>query len=114
MIHIVLIVIGKMIVNEIPGISDAVKWTIVNLGYMLISYIMFHYSTGVPFESNAGVYDDLTLWEQIDNGAQYTPAKKYLTSVPIGLCVAAPAHRTDLAGSSCRRTTRDTTRGSSR
>lgn len=34
-----------------------------------------------------GLYDDLTLWEQIDDGAQYTPAKKWLTSVPIGLCV---------------------------
>jgi hypothetical protein len=33
----------------------------------------------------AGEYDELTLWEQIDSGAQYTPAKKYLTSVPIGL-----------------------------
>jgi hypothetical protein len=46
---------------------------------------MFHYVTGTPFESNAGAYDELTLWEQIDEGAQYTPAKKYLTSVPIGL-----------------------------
>lgn len=50
-----------------------------------ISYLMFHYVTGTPFESNAGVYDELTLWEQIDEGAQYTPAKKWLTSVPIGL-----------------------------
>lgn len=50
-----------------------------------VSYIMFHYVTGTPFESNAGAYDNLTLWEQIDEGAQYTPAKKWLTSVPIGL-----------------------------
>ena len=44
-----------------------------------------------------GVYDDLTLWEQIDDGAQYTPAKKYLTSVPIGLYVPPfhPARRLD-------------------
>lgn len=46
---------------------------------------MFHHVTGTPFESNAGVYDQLTLWEQIDEGAQYTPAKKWLTSLPIGL-----------------------------
>lgn len=50
-----------------------------------ISYIMFHHVTGTPFDSNAGVYDQLTLWEQIDEGAQYTPAKKWLTSVPIGV-----------------------------
>lgn len=29
------------------------------------------------------MYDRLTMWEQIDNGAQYTPAKKWLTSLPI-------------------------------
>ncbi|KAK6907797.1 hypothetical protein I203_101798 [Kwoniella mangroviensis CBS 8507] len=65
-----------------------VSWTIVNLGYMSVSFLMFHHATGVPFEStmtSAGAYDDLTLWEQIDYGAQYTPAKKFLTSVPIGL-----------------------------
>jgi hypothetical protein len=50
-----------------------------------ISYLMFHYVTGTPFESNAGAYDELTLWEQIDEGAQYTPTKKWLTSMPIVL-----------------------------
>jgi hypothetical protein len=63
---------------------------------------MFHHVTGVPFESgyvllsdsladfsltSGGAYDELTMWEQIDSGAQYTPAKKWLTSLPIGLCV---------------------------
>lgn len=35
--------------------------------------------------TTSGAFDELTLWEQIDSGAQYTPAKKWLTSVPIGL-----------------------------
>ena len=46
---------------------------------------MFHYVRGVPFEFNAGAYDNLNLWEQIDNGDQYTPTKKFLLSVPIVL-----------------------------
>jgi hypothetical protein len=47
---------------------------------------MFHWVTGVPFQDmHAGAYDDLTLWEQIDDGAQYTPAKKWLSSVPVVL-----------------------------
>lgn len=46
---------------------------------------MFHWVTGMPFEDNAGAYDDLTLWEQIDDGDQYTPAKKWLFSVPVVL-----------------------------
>jgi hypothetical protein len=56
---------------------------------------MFHWVTGIPFENDlhGGAYDDLTLWEQIDDGAQYTPAKKWLFIVPITLCVqSASAH----------------------
>ena len=54
-----------------------------------LSYLMFHWVTGMPFDSelHGGAYDDLTLWEQIDDGAQYTPAKKWLLSVPIVLYV---------------------------
>jgi hypothetical protein len=36
---------------------------------------------------HGGAYDELTLWEQIDEGAQYTPAKKWLFSVPVVLYV---------------------------
>ena len=46
---------------------------------------MFHWVRGVPFDFNAGAYDNLNMWEQIDNGDQYTPAKKFLLSVPIVL-----------------------------
>ena len=44
---------------------------------------MFHWVRGVPFEFNAGAYDNLNLWEQIDNGDQYTPTKKFLLVTPI-------------------------------
>nr|ODN92369.1 hypothetical protein L204_05468 [Cryptococcus depauperatus CBS 7855] len=88
LIHPVLIFCGKLLVDAIPGMTQDVSWTIVNLSYITFSFIMFHHVTGLPFESTmttSGAYDDLTLWEQIDSGAQYTPAKKWLTSVPIGL-----------------------------
>lgn len=84
-IHVVLILLAKILLDVIPAMQQDTSWTLVNLGYMALSYLMFHYVTGTPFESNAGAYDQLTLWEQIDEGAQYTPAKKWLTSVPIGL-----------------------------
>lgn len=73
-------------IDALPSITQDLSWTIVNLGYAAVSFTMFHFVTGVPFESNlssSGAWDDLTLWEQIDSGAQYTPAKKWLTSVPI-------------------------------
>jgi hypothetical protein len=54
---------------------------------------MFHWVKGIPFEFNAGAYDNLNMWEQMDNGDQYTPAKKFLTFVPIVLYVSlSPKH----------------------
>jgi ORMDL family len=66
-----------------PGATQEISWTLTNISYMFGSYLMFHYVRGVPFEFNAGAYDNLNMWEQIDNGDQYTPAKKFLLSVPI-------------------------------
>lgn len=65
--------------------TQETSWTLVNCSYTAASYLMFHYVRGVPFDFNAGAYDNLNMWEQIDNGDQYTPAKKFLLSVPIVL-----------------------------
>lgn len=73
----------KILFNIIPGVSQQASWTLTNISYMFGSYIMFHYVRGVPFEFNAGAYDNLNMWEQMDNGDQYTPSKKFLLSVPI-------------------------------
>lgn len=59
---------------------------------------MFHWVHGIPFEFNAGAYDNQNMWEQIDNGDQYTPTKKFLLSVPIVLWVSS--------GATCTRTLR--------
>ncbi|KAH8730729.1 ORMDL family-domain-containing protein [Phaeosphaeriaceae sp. PMI808] len=82
-IHIVLIFLGKILFDIMPGMSQETSWTLVNLSYMAGSYLMFHYVRGVPFDFNAGAFDNLNMWEQIDNGDQYTPAKKFLLIVPI-------------------------------
>ncbi|KAF2468463.1 ORMDL-domain-containing protein [Lindgomyces ingoldianus] len=82
-IHFVLIVLAKILFDIIPGVSQETSWTLTNISYMFGSYLMFHYVRGVPFDFNAGAYDNLNMWEQIDNGDQYTPAKKFLLSVPI-------------------------------
>ncbi|OBZ70207.1 hypothetical protein A0H81_09739 [Grifola frondosa] len=91
LIHPVLIFAGKIVIDTIPGMRQELSWTLVNLFYLALSYLMFHYVTGIPFHSDlhGGVYDDLTLWEQIDEGAQYTPAKKWLFIVPITLFLAS-------------------------
>ncbi|KAG2013227.1 ORM1 [Coprinopsis cinerea AmutBmut pab1-1] len=91
LIHVVLILCGKICIDTIPGMTQQVSWTLVNLMYLAVSYLMFHWVTGIPFGDNlhAGAYDELTLWEQIDDGAQYTPAKKWLICVPISLFLAS-------------------------
>jgi hypothetical protein len=78
----------KILYNSFPGVSQELSWTLTNLTYMASSYLMFHWVKGIPFEFNAGAYDNLNMWEQMDNGDQYTPAKKFLTFVPIVLYVS--------------------------
>ncbi|KAG6850197.1 hypothetical protein H0H93_016626 [Arthromyces matolae] len=89
LIHVVLLFAGKVVIDTIPGMTQQLSWTTVNLTYLALTYLMFHWVTGIPFENHGGAYDDLTLWEQIDDGAQYTPARKWLISVPIGLFLAS-------------------------
>jgi hypothetical protein len=84
-IHPLLIFLLKILFDTFPRISQETSWTLTNITYMFGSYIMFHWVQGVPFEFNAGAYDNLNMWEQIDNGDQYTPAKKFLLSVPVVL-----------------------------
>ncbi|KAJ3192628.1 hypothetical protein HK101_006208 [Irineochytrium annulatum] len=69
----------------IPGLSGEAAWTLTNLIYNTATFFMFHWVIGTPFDVNQGEYGGQTLWEQIDNGAQFTPTKKYLTMVPIVL-----------------------------
>ncbi|KAL8993745.1 MAG: hypothetical protein Q9169_006111 [Polycauliona sp. 2 TL-2023] len=84
-IHIVLIVALKVFYSIIPGIQHDTSWFLTNITYLFGSYLMFHWVRGIPFEFNAGAYDNLNMWEQMDNGEQFTPTKKYLLSVPICL-----------------------------
>lgn len=84
-IHFVLILALKIFFDVVPGVSQETSWTLTNISYMFGSYLMFHWVRGTPFEFNSGAYDNLNMWEQIDDGAQYTPAKKFLLSVPIVL-----------------------------
>ena len=84
-IHFVLIAALKIFYDIIPGVSQETSWTLTNISYMFGSFLMFHWVRGIPFEFNAGAYDNLNMWEQIDNGDQYTPTKKFLLCVPIVL-----------------------------
>ncbi|ODQ54911.1 putative unfolded protein response Orm1 [Saitoella complicata NRRL Y-17804] len=85
LIHPLLIILLRLLFNSLPTVSRELSWTLTNLSYMSITYLMFHWVKGIPFEFNAGAYDNLNMWEQMDNGEQYTPTKKWLTGVPVCL-----------------------------
>ncbi|KAH8930422.1 Orm1 type endoplasmic reticulum protein [Atractiella rhizophila] len=92
-LHLLLLALAKLILDSLPFLSQNLSWTILNIGYNLVTYIIFHHTLGVPLESQtsnySGVYDRLTLWEQIDEGDQYTPSKKWLSILPIALMLCA-------------------------
>ncbi|KAJ3202034.1 hypothetical protein HDU82_007662, partial [Entophlyctis luteolus] len=81
--NIFIIALLRYTVGLVPGMTVEAAWTITNLAYYFVTFIMFHWVLGVPFQLNQGEYEDLTLWEQMDKGEPFTPAKKYLTVIPI-------------------------------
>lgn len=87
-IHIGVIVFGKVLFSIIPGITPETSWTLTNLFYNMASFIIFHWLIGTPFadcsQTGHEVYS-LTLWEQIDLGEQFTPTRKFLTAIPVVL-----------------------------
>lgn len=85
LIHFVLLILLKLFFNLLPGLNSSPNWswTLTNLTYNSGCYIMFHMIKGTPFEFNGGAYDNLTMWEQIDNETLYTPSRKFIISVPI-------------------------------
>lgn len=83
LVHIVIIFLLKVLFDVLLTVD--LSWTLTNITYVVGSYLMFHQVKGTPFDFNNGAFDNLNMWEQIDNGAQFTPVKKFLLAVPIAL-----------------------------
>ncbi|TPX34460.1 hypothetical protein SmJEL517_g02889 [Synchytrium microbalum] len=83
--NVAMIVGLKIVFSSIPGMSSEASWTLTNLSYNLGTFIMFHWVSGTPFTLNQNENADLTLWEQMDGGLQFTPSKKFLFGLPIVL-----------------------------
>lgn len=85
LIHFVIISLLKIFYNLLPGITPEWSWTLTNTTYIIGFYIMFHLIKGTPFDFNGGAFDNLTMWEQIDDETLYTPTRKFLIILPIFL-----------------------------
>ena len=84
LIHIVVIVLLRLFYS-LFGSTPKWTWTLTNMTYIIGFYIMFHLVKGTPFDFNGGAYDNLTMWEQINDETLYTPTRKFLLIVPIVL-----------------------------
>ncbi|XP_039004136.1 ORM1-like protein 2, partial [Hibiscus syriacus] len=65
-----------------------------NLAHFLVTYHLFHWKKGTPFADDQGIYNNLTWWEQIDDGKQLSRNRTFLTIAPVVLYLIA-SHTTD-------------------
>ncbi|KAL0488359.1 hypothetical protein AKO1_008782 [Acrasis kona] len=85
--YMFLLTIFYLVVHVI-GTPAGVSWTVINILHTFVSFLLLHWLKGSPIESgdfSQGIYDKLTFWEQIEEGNQFTPTKKFLSLVPIVL-----------------------------
>jgi ORMDL family len=74
------------LVETFQMISQAHAWTLVHATHGIISFVVMHYVTGTPGElQDQGEYSNLTWWEQLDDGTEWTMARKALMTIPIVL-----------------------------
>ncbi|KAH0463398.1 hypothetical protein IEQ34_007980 [Dendrobium chrysotoxum] len=92
--YILIVFFGWLVVLSVFGCSSGAAWTVVNLVHFAITFQFFHWRKGTPFAEDQGVYNNLTWWEQIDNGKQLTRNRKFLTVVPLVLYLIA-SHTSD-------------------
>ncbi|KAB2017040.1 hypothetical protein ES319_D08G132700v1 [Gossypium barbadense] len=87
--YILIVFFSWLMVLSVFGTSPGIAWTIVHLTHFFVTYHFFHWKKGTPFADDQGIYNGLTWWEQIDNGKQLTPNRKFLTVVPVVLYLIA-------------------------
>ncbi|NXN06496.1 ORML2 protein, partial [Indicator maculatus] len=79
-----------LVLLSIPFFSIPTVWTLTNVIHNLVMYLLLHTVKGTPFETpDQGRARLLTHWEQIDHGAQFTSARKFLSVSPVLLYLLA-------------------------
>lgn len=90
--YVGIIVLSWLGISALLG-DAGLAWTYVHLLHGIITYYMFHWMKGTPFEDedqgDHGQYASLTFWEQLDNGTYGTHKRKLFTLVPAVLFLLA-------------------------
>lgn len=69
--------------------SAGIAWTYVHLIHNVVTFYFLHWKKGTPVWDDQGKYKDLTFWEQVDGGSQFTRNKKMFTIIPVALFLIA-------------------------
>ncbi len=96
---LLLVVLLRALFAAVPRLSPEAAWTLTNLSYNLFTFLFFHWLQGAAFDDGSqDAARGLTLWEQIDGGEPYTPARKFLAVFPVALFIVSTHYtRYDLA-----------------
>ena len=82
--YILIVLAAHIVLLSLPILSTGMVWTLTNALHSLVTFLMFHWVLGTPFEAfDDGATATLTQWEQIDHGEQLTLARRILISFPI-------------------------------
>lgn len=84
--YVIVVAILHYVFLSLPFLTVAMSWTLTHVIHNLIMFIILHMEKGTPFETtDQGKSRFLTVWEQLDDGEQFSPSKKFLTTVPVVL-----------------------------
>eukprot|EP00128_Syssomonas_multiformis_P016208 Colp12_sorted_trinity150504_noHs@1542 len=83
----------RLILGFVPFLTNSTAWSATNIIHNLATLGVFHFIKGTPFGAeDQGKYNRLTLWEQLDEGKQFTSTRKFFTLVPIILFLVTIQH----------------------
>ena len=86
-LYIALIVLNWLFLSLF--VESGLAWTYTHLIHGVVSYYLLHWNKGSPIDMDQGKYDFQTFWEQLDDGVQYTPNRKFFTVIPVVLFLLA-------------------------
>jgi len=91
----IMIVMSFRSLLELLKFDPPSAWTTTHLVHALFTWFAFHWVRGSPLGdsfADQGRYWKYTWWEQIDNGQQNTPNRKFLSVFPVVLYLITCHH----------------------
>jgi len=87
--YVVLIAALQLFLEFLPWIDNTLAWTLTLTIHHTFTFWVLHWQKGMGFDYDQGKYADLTMWEQLDDGTQYTWVRKLFTAIPLVLFLVA-------------------------